>query len=93
MSPALAGKFLTTGPPGKTGEGEEFFFKLFFLTALGLICRTQDLQSLLWHAGSLVVAVYSIMHWTTRKVPNGEEFFKGFVCVCVFYSYYIWIYD
>ena len=25
------------------------------------------------------------MHWTTRDVPNGEEFFKVFFFVCVYF--------
>ena len=33
-----------------------FFFIFMYLAVLGLSCDMQDLQSSLWHAGSLVVA-------------------------------------
>ena len=72
VSPALAGRFSTTVPPGKPYAGSSLWY----------------MRSLLWHAGSLVVAcmwelvpspgteprppslgAQSLTHWTTREVP------------------------
>ena len=46
MSPALAGQFLSTAPPGKSHGLWIFFYVFFFffnLAALGLSCGIKDL--------------------------------------------------
>ena len=58
VSPALAGGFSTTAPPGKPLE---YFFKInlfiyLFLTVLGLCCRTRVFSSC-GERGILFVAV------------------------------------
>ena len=78
-------------PPGHPQSGSsgwltlEFFFSIYFyiyLVALGLSCSTQDLQSSLRHAESLVsrsgieprllaaLGAQNLSHWTTREVPK-----------------------
>ena len=52
-SPALAGGFFITEPPGQPCS---CFLYSLSLAALGLSCTMGDLQSSLQHAGSLVVA-------------------------------------
>ena len=67
MSPALAGGFLTTAPPGKSQFIHFFFHKFIylFLAALGLRCCVQAFSSggergLLFVAvGRLLIAVAS----------------------------------
>ena len=54
MSPALAGGFLITEPPGKPGSRNFFFF--FFLAVLGLPCCVQAFSSC-GERGLLLVAV------------------------------------
>ena len=78
VSPALAGRFSTTAPPGKP----LLFLKKYlfiYLAAPGLSCGIQDLQ--LWHAGSIVAACTiqfpdqgsnpGPLHWECRVLPTG----------------------
>ena len=65
MSPALAGGFLTTAPPGKPFN---FFFNLF-LTVLDLRCCTRAFSSC-GQQGLLFVAVHGLLIAVASLVPE-----------------------
>ena len=46
-----------------------FFLNVYFWAVLGLSCGTQDLQPLLWHAGSLVYSMQTLSCGMWDLVP------------------------
>ena len=64
VSPALAGGFLTTEPPGKSHDTVFFFFLIYFiylfLAALGLRCCTRAFSSCN-EQGLLFVVVHGLL--------------------------------
>ena len=81
VSPALAGRFFTTLPPGKLISMHDFYLEIF-MDLFGCV------RSYMRHAGSFIIAykllsvpwpgteprpllleAWSLSHWTTREVP------------------------
>ena len=62
-SPALAGRFLTTGPPGKS-QNIFMLFYLLYLEAYRILVLRLGLEPV-----SPALEAWSLTHWTTRKVP------------------------
>ena len=81
LSPALAGRFFTTLPPGKLISMHDFYLEIF-MDLFGCV------RSYMRHAGSFIIAykllsvpwpgteprpllleAWSLSHWTTREVP------------------------
>ena len=68
-----------------------FFFKLFYLFALGLTCSMWDLVPwLVIKPGPPTLGARSLSHWTTREVPLGSFLWglrhKVKVCFVLFFS-------
>ena len=76
VSPALAGGFLTTAPPGKP---RILFFIFYFLaTPPGAACGTLVPRPGIKRMPPAVEA-QSLNHWTAREVPDDQLFkCKGF---------------
>ena len=73
VSPALAGRFLTTGPPGKSSV----FFSIFIYMAV-LVAVHRSFSCGMWDSvpgpgvepGSLALGVWSRSPWTSKEVPK-----------------------
>ena len=86
VSPALAGGFLTTAPPGKPIFLSFLKYLFIYLAASGLICDMRDLSLCarawlphgMWDLSSPTrdrthvpcIGRWILNHWTTRGVPS-----------------------